>query len=511
MTSLIAVGITLSVVIYLLLCTFLKWTQHAQEPPTIAFPFPFFTPMIGILKERTRFFLTLRYAPAPFPFSNIFGSFFDWVTESAKAGAHPIYTLRLLGSRVYVVNHLSLIKAVQRQTKTLSLRRIEVLIAARGICDARKATCDILMADADSLDGNQGYTATIHKAMHDHLRPGPSLYAMNRVILSSISQGMGDTARTGPLKTGLFAWITKLVTLATTDAVYGDKNPFRNPSVLDLFWTFESSIFGLLVRLVPSITARNGYQARAVLINAFITYFLRDGPSTGSDFTKTRFRKGNAHGIGLEELAKLEMGILVAILSNTIPTAFWVIYHIYSDVDVLEQCREEASKLLLQKPYLDDIDLSNPGSQCPILNSVLKETLRYHNIGVSAREVLQDHTLEGGYFLRRGSMILMPSVLQHENTVLWGEDAGMFQHNRFMQTSTHPGAFRGFGGGSTLCPGRHLASFEVLAFSIMAVLRFDIVPSAGSWTMPTTHKAAIWAAMPKPDHEVDVIIEPRGN
>ena len=38
----------------------------------------------------------------------------------------------------------------------------------------------------------------------------------------------------------------------------------------------------------------------------------------------------------------------------------------------------------------------------------------------------------------------------------------------------HPAAFRAFGGGKTLCPGRHFATNEILAFVAMIVLMFDI-------------------------------------
>jgi len=38
----------------------------------------------------------------------------------------------------------------------------------------------------------------------------------------------------------------------------------------------------------------------------------------------------------------------------------------------------------------------------------------------------------------------------------------------------HPAAFRAFGGGKTLCPGRHFATHEILAFVAMVVLTLDI-------------------------------------
>ncbi|KAF2639263.1 hypothetical protein P280DRAFT_379231, partial [Massarina eburnea CBS 473.64] len=102
-----------------------------------------------------------------------------------------------------------------------------------------------------------------------------------------------------------------------------------------LFWKLESQVLGLLARILPSLTARSGYQAREALVTEFVDYFRNGGPETGSPFLKTRIEKGTMHGIGFGEIARLEMGMLVAILSNTIPTAFGAIYHIYSDMEVL--------------------------------------------------------------------------------------------------------------------------------------------------------------------------------
>lgn len=40
-------------------------------------------------------------------------------------------------------------------------------------------------------------------------------------------------------------------------------------------------------------------------------------------------------------------------------------------------------------------------------------------------------------------------------------------------------SFRAFGGGETLCPGRHFASSTILAVVAIVVLRFDITPVSG--------------------------------
>ena len=66
--------------------------------------------------------------------------------------------------------------------------------------------------------------------------------------------------------------------------------------------------------------------------------------------------------------------------------------------------------------------------------------------------------------------------------------------------------FRAFGGGTTLCPGRHFATNAILALTAMFFLRFDMAPSAGTWSMPTMNNSnmAIIVVQPDTDFEVEV-------
>ena len=71
------------------------------------------------------------------------------------------------------------------------------------------------------------------------------------------------------------------------------------------------------------------------------------------------------------------------------------------------------------------------------------------------------------------------------------------------------GAFRPFSGGTTLCPGRHLAAAEILAMVAMMLVRFDLTPANGaSWADPKPFASSVAAAIytPAKDLEVDVTV-----
>jgi hypothetical protein len=66
--------------------------------------------------------------------------------------------------------------------------------------------------------------------------------------------------------------------------------------------------------------------------------------------------------------------------------------------------------------------------------------------------------------------------------------------------------FRGFGGGHVLCPGRHFASTEVLAFLALLLVRFSMRPVKGNWAEPNKDNVMDRACpLPKPDVMIELI------
>ena len=124
---------------------------------------------------------------------------------------------------------------------------------------------------------------------------------------------------------------------------------------------------------------------------------------------------------------------------------------------------------------------------------------------------MEDHMLDNKYLLKKGSTVLIPGPVQHTSSSAWGPNVSDFNHRRFLPNEKRhqPVAFRGFGGGTTLCPGRHFASTEILAFTALLILRFDITPVDGKWLCPTTNNAGLWETVPMPDHDIRVKISAR--
>lgn len=290
-----------------------------------------------------------------------------------------------------------------------------------------------------------------------------------------------------------------------------------------------------MIGVMPSIVAGESIRGREKLVDAFREYYRSGGheDSGVSELVRSRFRHNSDFHIPLDDIARFEIGSLFAILGNTVPATFWLIFHIFSNPVVLADIRRELWQgVVTTTTTMSDTAVTGTGGQgnrlihtldlnhiktgCPILLSTFKEVLRFRGTGVSTRTVTRDHLLDNTYLLKKGSTLMIPSSVQHSDPTIWGPTVGVFDHRRFLgrtkdddstaKIRLNPVAFRGFGGGSLLCPGRHFASTEILALAALVAVRFDLRPTIqrGIWKAPKTDNAPRAAAVPRPDTDIEV-------
>ena len=197
------------------------------------------------------------------------------------------------------------------------------------------------------------------------------------------------------------------------------------------------------------------------------------------------------HGVPMQDIAPYEVGGALVLLVNTAPAASWMLLLVYAHPGLLEEIREEVGAVMTQtsdgSKTTRHIDITSLNSTCTLLTSTFQEVLRYRSIDTSVRQVMHATVLDNRWLLQKDSMVQMPSRVLHSDTSVWCVDANEFNPERFMKLSEQgaksqkapPAAFRAFGGGTTLCPGRHFGTNEVLAMVTMFVMRYDIVPVSG--------------------------------
>jgi cytochrome P450 len=172
-----------------------------------------------------------------------------------------------------------------------------------------------------------------------------------------------------------------------------------------------------------------------------------------------------------QEMANHAFSMLTASQTNTISGGFWMLYEILSNPSLKKQIIEEIGDNFSIENYGESMD------SMEILNGTFLETMRFHNMGVSLRQALEETTLEVEskvYNIRKGDRIFMLPVSYKDSNIF--ENPENFDASRYkketitddMKNSSVP-----FGGGIHLCPGRYFASNEIKLFCIMMLKYFN--------------------------------------
>ncbi|CAH0033772.1 unnamed protein product [Clonostachys rhizophaga] len=375
---------------------------------------------------------------------------------------------------------------------------------------------------SDNPTSDEGHFVTFHKAFGPAVGPGPSLDAMISRAACSIQTSLHDTRAQGVTRVRLFKWIQHEITIATTDAEFGPGNPFRCPEFESAWYELEPGVPFMATNVLPTILARKALKAREYLTKGFAEYFRCGHHKTASEGVLVRLNHSLQAGFTMDDVARGEIGSTIAILNNSVSAAFWMIHHVFSDPSVLDECRKEVDAAMRVDHDRCTVDFSIIKTSCPALQSTFQEVLRYRGIGnLIVRQVLEDHILDSRFLVKKGGLVLIPNAVQHFKNDIWGDDAGEFHHRRFVSSDAPGGlkrynqaAFRPFGGGSLLCPGRHFATTEILCFAALMVASFDVKPVHSGWSRVKTDRSfgmGVARLFLLPDADIDVEMQPRGD
>lgn len=212
----------------------------------------------------------------------------------------------------------------------------------------------------------------------------------------------------------------------------------------------------------------------------------------------------------------------VGLLVNTNLVTFWMLYHAYSDPNLLEQLREEIKSCISlddKRTSITDVDINRLQRSCPLAKSTFFEVLRVYVMSFTFKDILQDLTIQESaedaavegrtqpetYVLRKGEKAIVAHCAHQMDPRYW-PNPDEFQARRFMSNATkgteeievNMKTMKVFGGGGSMCKGRNYAEREVLGFVAAIVSLWDIEPVDGGngWRHPGANLSA-GASVPK--------------
>ncbi|MFT6396193.1 MAG: cytochrome P450 [Bradymonadia bacterium] len=281
---------------------------------------------------------------------------------------------------------------------------------------------------------------------------------------------------------GLYEFVSKVVFLASTDAIFGDD--FGTEDLLDQFNVLDKQfpllVAGVASRILPGVNA-----AREALFQRF----AREYANASSLLLA---REAMFRGVVDDrERQAYETALVWASVANTIPAAFWTLFYILNDPMVRTAIVEEVRAVISAadrddsgRPVFDRSALS----QMVRLDSAIDESFRLTSGSLVIRVAQQAKvvTLSSGreVRLRVGDQVaLYPQMTHHDDAIY--DDPTSFRFDRFLEDGKPKRLFMRngervrhylmpFGGGVSICPGRHFARNEIKLTVALLLNDFDL-------------------------------------
>lgn len=399
-----------------------------------------------------------------------------------------------------MVTDPSLAASIQRNAKTLSFTPLVPDITKRvlGLDDETVAR---IRKNLDPEPGDpRGFLADIHDVVYSALGPGWYLNSLSCEASQELCfqltefaasfDKLGQTER----ELDLLQWARHLVTVGSARYLYGPRNPIaEDPGLEAAFWAFDQGLGGLLMGVLPSLTASEAYQGRERMVTAFMKYFEAGHIKDGAQISRDRVRLEEQYGMNKQMIARSALSFIFASIVNTTTMTFWVVLRLFANKKLLSIARREVAEALNASTDREGSKRLSIGilkNRCPTLVAVFRESLRIGSENFSVRLIKEDVLLADRYFLKKDAVVQIAGGIIHVAKSIWGDDADEFNPQRFLAPKAqsdgiHPAACRGFGGGKTLCPGRHFATNEILLFAALIVHGLDMSsPDGGDIRVP---------------------------
>ncbi|KAK0443199.1 cytochrome P450 [Armillaria borealis] len=417
----------------------------------------------------------------------------------------PMFSVVAVGKKMTYITSSNLISAVYRDSKTFEFTPIRK--------EMSKTVFEISHEAAYSAFMQQEYFPMHHRLLSQTAIPVLlSRYA--KLAEKSIIESL--TTRTAKGKALLSEFILSASYDAAACAFFGTKFPVKE--TYPAFRVFDNK-FHLIAGEMPYFLVKDARKAWEGVVDVIDKYIER-GPYEDA-YELIDWLSTHAEGAGWNRKdVAISLGIeLWALEANAIMVAFWVIVlslQQHPDGLGLAPLVAEIDKVRPANPENNDWIIS---ASMPLLVSTIKETLRMTTSTFSIRRVTKD-TVLAGYELKEDTRVVCVTRAVHLDEEIH-EDAHRFIPDRYLKIDAGQRLFKDgkeikdhsmpFGGGVSICEGRHFALTELKIFLTLLLTHTKIEIDSEKGPQPAvelcTDRMGVGAMPPRGD--LNVVIRPR--
>jgi hypothetical protein len=433
------------------------------------------------------------------------------------------FTLTVAGMRTYILTKADHANRVYKDAKSFSYEEfVQSMMRILGNSEASvKAMYTPLPKDKEGFPNPHGKPLGIlFREMHVHqLNPGKNLDFLEERFYANFCQYLAPESMKRDLsyvsdKTSnsivvpLTQWCSDFFVRAGQDAYFGPKLAEIDSGLTDSFLVFDELSYQVIYQY-PNFLARKMQAARDRSLRGLATYLKLPKDQRTGDAWFVKAMEDEMRNIGMndQDMAIAALTIYWAINTNTRKAAYWLISYLVQDPELMDVVRKETAPAFRADGTADFEYLH---TSTPHLDAAWTEMLRLAAYSASVRFVADDVVL-GGKTLRKGNRLIIPYRQLHMDESVFGGDALEFRHTRFVEnprlaTSSN---LRPYGGGATMCPGRHVAKRAVLLFVAMVLRDYDIELEGTAGLEPDMSKPAPGLMSPKIESEMKVRLTER--
>ncbi|KAM9197983.1 cytochrome P450 7A1 [Dugong dugon] len=414
----------------------------------------------------------------------------EFLRANQKKHGH-VFTCKLMGNYVHFITNPMSYHKVLCHGKHFDWRKFHFSTSAK-------------VFGHRSVDPSDGHTTeNINKTFIKTLQ-GIALNSLTEAMMENLQLLLRPSVLPKP---NMAAWVTEgmysfcyrvmfeagYLTLFGKDLTRQDSQRVLMLSNLDNFKKFDK-IFPALVAGLPIRMFKTAYHAREKL-------------AEGLRHENLRRRDGVSHLVSLRmllndqlstfddmEKAKTHLVVLWASQANTIPATFWSLFQMIRSPEAMKAATDEVNRTLEnagQKISFEGNSICLNQMQLndmPVLDSIIKESLRLSSASLNVRAVKEDFTLhveDGSFNIRKDDFIAFYPQLMHLDPRIY-PDPLTFKYDRYLDENGKAKTnfccnglklkyyYMPFGSGATICPGRLFAVHEIKLFLILMLSYFEL-------------------------------------
>ncbi|KAG9049912.1 Cytochrome P450 7B1 [Tulasnella sp. UAMH 9824] len=387
------------------------------------------------------------------------------------------------GHKFYFVTSSALINQIYKQPKVYTLSPVQM-----GWAKAVFSLSD------HALFGSPVFPERLAPHMDRSIAP-KNMMSLTKSFENHLRQEV-QTRALPSQSVSLQDFVIKLSYIATGAAYFGPT--FNAMGTWDAFKGFDEMVYKVALGY-PSSLLRNFARCREEMINKFIAYL--DKPHDASELIR-----GQEEIIRDVPFDKRDMGCMMLcawwpLMANVPWGTLWVLLNQLQRPEGVQPLIDElnaagkawsASHPEFIGPYtlhLTEFFQSNP--PLPLLSSTISESLRYATDSYSMRSVVPEEVQLGPYTIKKGETLICStrSVHMDENEF---ENAREYVPTRFVSddggAKGTEGSFKWmpFGGGVSICSGRHFANYHVKIFLATLLTNFKCRLDVDKSQLPIT-------------------------